>query len=61
VELTTISPMATPDGKPQPERDWLVTVPRGSGQAIYLVFVSPEMHFEQLRPTFEKMLRSAQF
>lgn len=61
VDLATISPMATADGKPQPERDWLVTVPRGSGQAIFFVFVSPETHFEQLRPTFEKMLRSAQF
>jgi Zn-dependent protease with chaperone function len=61
VELETISPMADAAGKAQPERDWLVTVPRGTGQAIFLVFVSPQTHFEQFRPTFERMLRSVQF
>jgi Zn-dependent protease with chaperone function len=61
VTLETISPMADATGKPQPERDWLVTVPRGTQQAIFIVFVSPQTHFEQFRPTFERMLRSVQF
>jgi hypothetical protein len=61
VELETISPMLDTTGKPQRERDWLVSVPRGSRQAIYLVFVSPAANFEQLRPTFERMLRSVEF
>jgi Zn-dependent protease with chaperone function len=61
VELQTISPMADAAGKAQPERDWLVTVPRGAGQAIFVVFVSPQTHFEQFRPTFERMLRSVKF
>jgi Zn-dependent protease with chaperone function len=61
VELETISPMAGADGKPQRERDWLVALPRGRGDAIFLVFVSPLAHFDQLRPTFERMLRSVKF
>lgn len=58
-ELETISPMSGPDGKPQRERDWLVAIPRGHN-AIFLVFVSPLTDFDQLRPTFERMLRSVQ-
>jgi hypothetical protein len=58
--LETISPMTGADGKAQRERDWLVTVQRGT-DAIYLVFVSPASNYEQFRPTFERMLRSVQF
>ena len=58
--LETISPAAGADGKAQPERDWLVTVQRGT-DTIYFVFVSTAANYEQLRPTFEKMLRSVQF
>jgi predicted Zn-dependent protease len=61
VELETISPMVDAAGNRQRERDWLVAVPFGSQQAIFMVFVSPTAHFEQLRPTFERMLRSVQF
>ena len=59
VQLETISPMKGSDGKTQRERDWLVTVQRGS-DAIYLVFVSTAANYEQFRPTFERMLRSVQ-
>jgi hypothetical protein len=61
VQLTTLSPMPGPDGKPQPERDWLVAVPRGGGNAIYFVFVAPQANFDQLKPTFEHMLSSIHF
>jgi Zn-dependent protease with chaperone function len=61
VELETVSPMADAAGKAQRERDWLVTVPRGQGQVVFLVFVATQAHSEQFRPTFEKMLRSVQF
>ena len=61
VELETISPMATADGKPQRERDWLVAVPRGQTDAIFLVFVSPLSNFDELRPAFERMLLSVRF
>ncbi|MBZ5698373.1 MAG: M48 family metalloprotease [Acidobacteriia bacterium] len=61
VELQTVSPLADEEGKAQPERDWLVAVPRGDGNAIMIVFVATQRYFEQMRPTFEKMLRSVQF
>lgn len=60
VQLETISPMTGADGKAQRERDWLVTVQRGA-DAIYFVFVSTSANYEELRPTFERMLRSVQF
>ena len=61
VQLTTVSPMPTQEGKPQPERDWLVAVPRGIGKAIYFVFVAPEANFDQLKPAFDRMLSSLRF
>jgi len=61
VELETISPMASADENPQPERDWLVVVPRGGTDAIFLAFVSPLENYAQFRPAFERMLRSIQF
>jgi hypothetical protein len=61
VGLQTISPMPGPDGKSQAEQDWLVTIPRGDGTAIVLIFVSPQRHFDQLKPTFDRMLRSISF
>lgn len=48
------------NGQPLPERDWLVTVARGQGGLLYLVFISPEPDFSRLQPTFEKMLNSMQ-
>jgi beta-barrel assembly-enhancing protease len=61
VELTTVSPMPVPDGKPQPERDLLVAVPRGGGKATYFVFVAPQANFDQLKLTFDRMLSSVRF
>ncbi len=61
VEMETVSPMPDEAGKPQTERDWLVTIPRSGGNAVALVFVSTQRHFEHMKPTFEKMLRSVQF
>ena len=60
VELATVSMMPDAEGKAQPERDWLVTVPRDDGTVIVMVFVATQKYFEQMRPTFEKMLRSVQ-
>jgi hypothetical protein len=58
VDLLGQSPLAGPDGQPLPEHDWLVTLPKGNGAAISLVFVAPEKDFSRLRPTFEHMLRT---
>jgi len=54
---------AQPDakGQVQPERDWLVTVPQSDGSMIVMIFVAPQADFEQLKPTYEAMLKSIQF
>jgi hypothetical protein len=59
IELTGISPLQR-NGQADQERDWLVTIERPAGGAIYLLFVAPEDGFAQLRPTYEKILRSLQ-
>lgn len=61
LNLQTISPMPGPDGKSQPEQDWLVAVPRSDGTAVVLIFVSPQRHFAQLKPAFDRILRSLSF
>jgi beta-barrel assembly-enhancing protease len=60
VHLQSTSEFAGADGQPQKERDQLVTIPRPDGTVIYLVFVAPESEFQNLNPTFEKMLQSIQ-
>ncbi|MGZ4874855.1 MAG: M48 family metallopeptidase [Candidatus Angelobacter sp.] len=59
LELSGNSPLML-NGQPLPERDWLVTLPRSQGGLVYLVFVSPDRDFNQLHPTYQKMLDSLQ-
>jgi beta-barrel assembly-enhancing protease len=61
VNLQSISPFPAEDGRPQKERDWLVTVPQRDGSVIFMVFVAPQSHFDRLQPTYEAMLKSLQF
>ena len=61
VELETVSMMPDAAGKAQAERDWLVAVPRRDGSVVMIVFVATQRYFEQMRPTFEKMLGSVTF
>jgi len=61
IELETLSPMAGDDGKTQIERDWLVAVPQSGGRVVTIVFAAPKKHFEELKPTFQKMLDSVKF
>jgi len=42
----------------QRERDWLVALPRRDGSLVYAVFIAPDKDFPQLRPTYERMLKS---
>lgn len=58
VDLIGKSPRQDQAGQPLQERDWLVTLQRRNGSLLYLVFISPDQDFSQLRPTFEQMLRS---
>ncbi|HVN17531.1 MAG TPA: M48 family metallopeptidase [Dongiaceae bacterium] len=57
--LTGTSPVEE-QGQAVREHDWLVTVPSRGGDLVYLIFISPERDFSQLRPTFERMLNSLQ-
>ncbi|MBZ5507310.1 MAG: M48 family metalloprotease [Acidobacteriia bacterium] len=57
VELMGNSPLQL-NGQPLPERDWLVALPRAQGGLLYLVFVSPARDFNQLNPTYQKVLES---
>jgi peptidase M48-like protein len=58
VDLLAQSPLAGHDGRPLPERDWLVTLPADNGANVSLIFVAPENDFARLRPTFEQMLKT---
>jgi beta-barrel assembly-enhancing protease len=61
VDLQGNSPVAR-NGQPERERDWLVLLPDKSRDNgfIYFIFVAPENDFGTLRPTYERMLKSAQ-
>jgi hypothetical protein len=61
VVLQSISPFPAANGQSQKEHDWLVTVPRFDGSAIFMVFAAPQSHFERLKPTYQAMLHSLQF
>lgn len=61
VNLHAVSPFPDANGKPQKERDWLVTVPQRDGSVIFLVFVAPQSQFDRFQPTYEAMLKSVQF
>jgi Zn-dependent protease with chaperone function len=58
--LRSPSPVPGADGKSQAERDWLVTVPLRDG-LIFMIFVAPEADFARFQPTFDAMVKSAQF
>ena len=57
VYLSGNSPVQA-NGQALPERDWVVTLPHPQGGLMYLVFVAPERDFNQLQPTYQKMLES---
>ena len=61
VNLHSVSPFPDTNGRPQRERDWLVTVQRRDGSVIYMVFVAPQSHFDRFQPTYATMLKSVQF
>ena len=61
VILQSTSPFPDATGQPQKEQDWLVTVPQRDGSAIFMVFVAPQSDFAHFQPTYQAMLKSAQF
>jgi hypothetical protein len=40
------------------EQDWIVMFPQSDGNLRYFVFVAPSRKFAELRPAFERMIRS---
>jgi len=58
VELIGPSPLANSSGQRVAERDILVTVQRQDGSVIWLLFIAPEPHYQQLSPTFQRMIES---
>ena len=44
--------------QPIPERLRLVALHGKGGVVLYLVFVAPDVDFDTLRPTFDRILRS---
>ena len=57
-DLIGSSPIRDNNGRAQKERDWLVAIQRQDGTLLYLVFIAPQNGFDQLRPTYEQMLRT---
>jgi len=60
VDLIGASPIKDAQGAALQERDWVVTVLRKDGTVLYMVFISPDKEFGELRPAFEAMLRTLQ-
>ncbi len=60
IDLQGTSPVSR-NGQPQRERDWLVMLPDASQDNgfIYFIFVAPENDFASLRPTYERILKTA--
>jgi Zn-dependent protease with chaperone function len=61
VMLQSSSPLPSGNGQPQKERDWLVTVPHGDGNVIFMIFLAPQAEFGRFQPTYEAMLKSLRF
>jgi len=61
VMLQSSSPFPSGNGQPQKERDWLVTVPHGDGNVIFMIFLAPQAEFGRFQPTYEAMLKSLRF
>jgi Zn-dependent protease with chaperone function len=57
VDMVSPSPIAS-QGGPVAERDMLVTVPRGDGTFMYLIFIAPQQDFQQFSGAYSEMLRS---
>jgi len=59
LELRGRSPVVQ-NGTTLPEREWLVTIASQDGDLHYIVFVSPERDFAELRPLFVSMMNTFQ-
>ena len=60
VAMHSVSPFSV-NGKPDKEKDWLVTIPQSDGSVIFMVFIAPQSNYDRFQPTFEAMLKSVRF
>ena len=51
VALHSVSPFPAANGKPQRERDWLVTVPQSDGAVIFMICIASQSEFDRFKPT----------
>ncbi|MEO5936349.1 MAG: M48 family metalloprotease [Terriglobales bacterium] len=58
VVMVGTSPLMDRNNRPERERDWMVVTKDRGGDVIYFVFIAPESDFQELYPTFNKILRS---
>ena len=58
VPMVGPSPLRDASGAAAPERDLLVTSQRSDGTVIFMLFIAPQAHWEQLSPAYQEMLRS---
>ena len=58
VVMQSQSPFRSPSGRPQAERDWMVTIPQRDGSVVFLVFVAPEAEFPLFEPTYQACSRA---
>ncbi len=58
VVMVGTSPLMDRNNRAERERDWMVVTRNRSGDVIYFVFIAPETDFQNLYPTFNKILRS---
>jgi Zn-dependent protease with chaperone function len=59
VDMVGPSPIVS-GGRPVAERDMLVTLPRGDGTFIYMIFIAPRDQYQDFVGTYQEMLRSFQ-
>lgn len=57
VDLGSNSPVQQ-NGAPLPEHDRVVVMPGTNGAYVYLIFIAPERDFNELQPTYQKILDS---
>ncbi|MGZ4787525.1 MAG: hypothetical protein ACXVZX_03330 [Terriglobales bacterium] len=58
VKMISPSAFAVRGGQPLTERDTLVTVDRGDGTFVYMIFIAPQRTYQNFSPAFERMFGS---
>jgi hypothetical protein len=60
LNLVGPSPLTSQNSQRVAERNMLVAIQRPDGMVLWLLFIAPEPHFDDLSPAFQQMLNSLQ-